>query len=94
MKVYLASPFFNNEEIRNVATAEEILRRKGLDVYSPREHEDRAEAGTREWSENIFAMDVTAIKEADIVVMLYYGNYSDSGTAWECGYAFGLPLYT
>ena len=20
--------------------------------------------------------------------MLYHGNYSDSGTAWECGYAY------
>ena len=26
--------------------------------------------------------------------MLYWGNYSDSGTAWECGYAYatGKPV--
>ena len=22
--------------------------------------------------------------------MLYHGNYSDSGTAWECGFAYAL----
>ena len=27
-------------------------------------------------------------------MVLYYGNYSDTGTAWECGYAFakGKPV--
>ena len=31
---------------------------------------------------------------ADLVVALYYGNVSDSGTAWECGYAYakGVPV--
>lgn len=32
--------------------------------------------------------DKKFIDWADYVVMLYYGNYSDSGTAWECGYAY------
>lgn len=88
MKIYLASPFFNDNETDILSKAEKILRDKGLDVYSPREHEDRAETGTNEWSENVFAMDVNAIEAADAMVMLYHGNYSDSGTAWECGYAF------
>ena len=30
-----------------------------------------------------------AIDNCDCIVMLYHSNYSDSGTAWECGYAFG-----
>lgn len=33
--------------------------------------------------------DKRFIDWADVVVMLYYGGYSDSGTAWECGYAYG-----
>lgn len=33
--------------------------------------------------------DKKFIDWADVVVMLYYGGYSDSGTAWECGYAYG-----
>lgn len=90
MNIYLASPFFNIEEIKNLSLAEEILRGKGLEVYSPREHEDRDQPRTAGWAAETFEKDITAIKEADMVVMLYYGNYSDSGTAWECGYAYGL----
>ena len=26
------------------------------------------------------------------MVMLYYGTYSDTGTAWECGYAYGKGI--
>ena len=93
-RIYLASPFFNDHEIECVSKAETILRDKGLDVWSPREHEDREhEVGTRSWSETIFAMDKENIDSADMMVMLYHGAYSDSGTVWECGYAFakGIP---
>ncbi|HAV91223.1 MAG TPA: nucleoside 2-deoxyribosyltransferase, partial [Eubacterium sp.] len=31
--------------------------------------------------------DVRGIDACDVVVALYYGGYSDSGTAWEIGYA-------
>ena len=36
----------------------------------------------------MFQADKKGIDECDLVVLLYYGLYSDSGTAWECGYAF------
>ena len=89
-KIYLASPFFNDGENLFVALAEHILRDRGFDVFSPRENEIRkgAEVGTSAWACETFNRDVQAIDESDIVVMLYHGNYSDSGTAWECGYAF------
>lgn len=91
MQVYLASPFFNETENANVGRAEEILRNRGLTVWSPREHEDREhDFGSREWSEAIFQADRQAIHDSDVVVLLYYGDYSDSGTAWECGYAYAL----
>ena len=52
MKIYLASPFFTDEETLVVATVENILRRRGYEVFSPREHEVRngAEVGSPEWS--------------------------------------------
>lgn len=95
MRLYLASPFFNPEEIINVELAEKILRKAGHDVFSPREHEVRdEETGTPAWAEKIFAGDKEGIDNAEAVVLLYYGNYSDSGTAWECGYAYatGKPV--
>lgn len=33
-------------------------------------------------------MDKVNLDTSDALVMIYYGTYSDSGTAWECGYAF------
>lgn len=89
-KIYLASPFFNDEELKNVERAERILSDRGFDVFSPRLNEVRGEAevGSSAWSKETFMNDRRFIDWADAVVMLYYGAYSDSGTAWECGYAF------
>lgn len=91
MKIYLASPFFNDEELKNVKKAEKILISRGFDVFSPRLNEVRTDENTQQgwWSKETFMNDRRFIDWADVVVMLYYGGYSDSGTAWECGYAFG-----
>lgn len=91
MKIYLASPFFNEEELKNVEKAEEILMKRGFQVFSPRLNEVRTDENTQSalWSKETFMNDRRFIDWADAVVMLYYGGYSDSGTAWECGYAYG-----
>lgn len=90
-KIYIASPFFNDRETEVLSKVEKMLKAKGFDVYSPREHEVRdGNVGKPEWSLETFIKDKTAIDECDTVVMLYWGNYSDSGTAWECGYAYAL----
>lgn len=91
MKIYLASPFFNKKELENVQLAEDILNSRGFEVFSPRLNEVRTEEniGSPAWSKETFMNDRRFIDWADVVVMLYYGAYSDSGTAWECGYAFG-----
>lgn len=91
MKIYLAGPFFNEEELKNTKKAEEILLKRGFDVFSPRLNEVRTDAKTQQslWSKETFMNDRRFIDWADVMVMLYYGAYSDSGTAWECGYAYG-----
>ena len=91
MKIYLAGPFFNDEGLKNVGTAEKILMSRGFDVFSPRLNEVRTDENTKQswWSKETFMNDKKFIDWADVVVMLYYGGYSDSGTAWECGYAYG-----
>ena len=49
---------------------------------------------SQEWSKATFELDRDAIDKCDRVVAVYHGNYSDTGTAWECGYAYakGLPV--
>lgn len=93
-RIYLASPFFNDKEEEAVGRAETILRDRGFDVFSPREQTYEEEFGSAEWSKAVFKVDTEEIRNADCVVMLYWGNYSDSGTAWESGYAYavGTPV--
>ena len=92
MRVYLASPFFQPGEIAAVDLAEKVLRQKGLEVWSPRENEvrDSGEVGSPSWANATFKMDFDAISKCDVMVVLYHGNYSDTGTAWECGAAYAL----
>jgi len=96
-RVYLASPFFNENEINHVKLVEDILKSKGLQVFSPMKNQmEGLQAGERHWSIETFMNDVKFIKWSEIVVAIYHGNYSDSGTAWEMGYAYATdkPVIT
>ena len=92
MKVYLASPFFHAEEQVMYEEAIRILRSQGLNVFVPREHTipDGWDMPNHVWGESVFSVDYLALTQCDIVVVLNFGMYSDSGTAWECGAAFAL----
>lgn len=90
-KVYLASPFFNKKERQSVNLIADFLRKsKGLDVYVPMEHTipNAWALPNKDWAKAVFEEDVKAIDECDTVIVLNWGMYSDSGTAWECGYAY------
>ncbi|MFI3210186.1 MAG: nucleoside 2-deoxyribosyltransferase [Peptostreptococcaceae bacterium] len=91
MKIYLASPFFNELEIQRVEEVQRILVEKGFEVFSPKEHQfdKEFEIGSSAWSLATFNNDKKFIDWAEIMVAVYDGNYSDSGTAWEIGYAYG-----
>ena len=95
-KVYLASPFFNPVENERVDKVKEILEAKELEVFSPKEHQHKElEFGSKLWRKATFRNDVDHIDWCDIVVgIISNGNYDDSGTAWELGYAYatGKPI--
>lgn len=89
-RVYLASPFFNEVELSVVKEIAEILKSKGLEVFEPMKNQiEGLEAGSRHWSIETFKNDRLFLDWAEVVVMVYFGNYSDSGTSWEAGYAYG-----
>ncbi len=97
MKIYLASPFFNEQELAVYRKAIGDLRASEFNsVYVPQEHtiEGAWEMSNANWAKAVFDEDLTAIAHCDVVVALNFGMYSDSGTAWECGVArgFGLPV--
>lgn len=89
-KVYLASPFFNEGEIERMEKVLKILRDKGLEVFAPYEHQNKhLEFGSLEWREATYSGDVKGMDNADVIVAIVsQGNYSDSGTCWECCYGY------
>ena len=90
MKIYLASPFFNEAEIEVYRRAITLLRAEGYEVYVPQEHtiENAWSLSNEDWAGQVFIADLYAIDGCDVVMVLNFGMYSDSGTAWEAGYAF------
>jgi nucleoside 2-deoxyribosyltransferase len=90
MKIYLASPFFNEAELEVYRQVIADLRRVGHEVYVPREHVivDAWSLSNQEWARQVFVEDCYAIDDCQVVMVLNFGMYSDSGTAWEAGYAF------
>ena len=91
MKAYLAAPFFNNNERYIYARVIDYLRNAELmELYVPMEHtiEDAWNLSNYDWARKVFQADIEALDEAEIVFVLNFGMYSDSGTAWEAGYAY------
>ena len=91
-RVYLAGPFFNEAEIRNIEYAESVLKKKGLPFFSPMRQKYEEEINTTKWARRVFEDDKEAILKSDIVVALYYGSNGDTGTAWECGFSFANSI--
>lgn len=83
MKIYLAGPLFSAAERRFNHELTRLLRNKGHEVWLPQEFEQRTMTAKR-----IFAQDVEGIDWADVVVANMDGPDPDSGTSWECGYAY------
>ena len=95
-KIYLASPFFDATECHYYHRAIEALRSAGYEVYVPQEHsiEGGWEMPNEEWAKAVYLEDVNAIRNCDVVMILNFGMYSDSGTAWEAGYAYAMKIPT
>ncbi|MCM3639654.1 nucleoside 2-deoxyribosyltransferase [Priestia aryabhattai] len=108
MKIYLASPFFSDEQVERVKRVEQALKDNPTvqDFFSPRLNQlDQYEFGSKEWSEAVFKNDVDHIDWCNAVVAVHdftgetelHGQihqHVDSGTAWELGYAYatGKPI--
>lgn len=85
MKIYLAGPLFTTPEREFNVQLATRLRGAGHDVHLPQEHPAPEQTGTA-----IFLKDLEGLDWADGVVAIMYGADPDSGTCWECGYAYAM----
>jgi len=84
MKIYLAGPLFSTAERDFNARLAQLLREKRHEVFLPQESEQESMT-----PKQIFDEDVRGVDSADVVVANMDGPDPDSGTCWECGYAYG-----
>lgn len=93
-KIYLASGWFNEEQERRVAKAEQVLRNMGFEVFSPREHQfEQFTYNTQPWRDTVYKHDVDNVKNADFIFAIY--DEKDAGTMFEIGLAWAIekPIF-
>lgn len=83
MRIYLAGPLFTAAERAFNRRLRDALVTHGYDAWLPQEHEPRSR-GARD----IFLTDVEGLDSSDVVLANMDGPDPDSGTCWECGYAY------
>ena len=97
-KVYIAGPFFNDEERNRMNRLKEYLSaerfKENFEFFFPMDSTvaQAMELPNHEWAKKVFEADKDEILKSDMVIAIYDKQYSDSGTAWELGYAHGLNI--
>lgn len=92
-KLYLAAPLFSRAERRFNELLKAILEPR-FDVYLPQEDgillSEKAALGhdPRDASREIFAADIRAMDECEILFAVLDGRVIDEGVAFELGYCF------
>ncbi|MFD1318309.1 nucleoside 2-deoxyribosyltransferase [Loigolactobacillus zhaoyuanensis] len=91
--IYLAAPFFNDEQIQRLQQVEKaLIENTSIDnVFVPMNDTNAAglEFGTPQWRDLAYHEDLAGLTNADVVVAVYdyEAGYSDPGTMFEIGYA-------
>jgi nucleoside 2-deoxyribosyltransferase len=83
MKVYLAGPLFTASELDFNRRLRDLLEQNGHQVWLPQEQTaDFKDAAS------IFKKLLEGLTACDVVIANMDGADPDSGTSWECGYAY------
>lgn len=92
-QVYVAGPFFNSEERARMNRLKEYLLTQPFEeeyeFFFPMDHfiPDGENMSNKDWARAVCYVDIEALENSEFVIAIYDGHYSDSGTAFEIGYA-------
>ncbi len=86
VRVYLAGPFFNEEQEERINYIEDLLDKYNFDIFSPRQASRIKPGCSQEDMIKTFEGNTFNIDSADFVLAVL--DTSDSGTLFECGYAY------
>ena len=94
--IYIAGPFFTDKERTFLKIVIESVKEifPNEELFIPMEHfiSDGKNLSNNEWAEAVFKMKVEALNKCNRVVAAYLGLRSDTGTAWEIGYAYAKNI--
>lgn len=83
MKLYLAGPWFNDEQMQRLELIKEAIVSKGFEIFSPK---DESMFKQGDDPVDILKLNTGAIDDCDGIVVITDGK--DTGTMWEAGYAY------
>lgn len=84
-KVYLAGGWFTSEQEEQHTRIYNAIKDK-FDVFNPRIEGEITTQTSNDKMTDILCGNIEAIRQSDVVVVLY--NFKDTGTIWEAGYAY------
>jgi len=94
IKCYIAGPFFRNGERERLEKLREFFKSDEFfdkyEFFFPMDHKipGGESMPNGEWAWNVFEMDVKELATSKLVIAVYDTHYSDTGTAWELGFAY------
>lgn len=90
LKIYLASPWFNDEQHEREEFVKETLRSKGYEVLSPLEMSECMPNASKQERKKSFLMNINMMLDSDIIFAITDGK--DTGTIWEAGFINGYNV--
>ena len=87
IKIYFASPWFNDEQAEREERVKERLRELGFNVWSPKENCVCSPIADESLRKKVFSDNCKNIESCNAIFAITDGK--DMGTSWEAGYANG-----
>lgn len=90
--IYLAGPFFNDQQVATIKRLENLLEGLGFKVYSPSRDGKKLDMSTDspKLRAEVFQDNIKHLSESDVMVAVI--DDRDTGTMWEMGCRYGRWL--
>jgi nucleoside 2-deoxyribosyltransferase len=95
IRVYFAAPLFTQAEWQWNSRLAKELRKLKLKIILPQDRAKPMLNGDEQFNPRaLFEANVSEIEKCDVVLAIFDHADPDSGTSWECGYAYktGRPV--
>lgn len=94
MRVYIASPFFNNDQLQSVIQLENLLAKLEIEFFSPRDFgviQDMTPEEKEKRMKGVYEKNIIEIENSTMMICLI--DDKDTGTTFELGYYAALKTH-